>query len=473
MNSMCGRESRIKTTFDSIDIATSLTEGNLEGNVENTMKDPAETSNQDQTPQHSQRQSWHVRMFPGTLDRLREHSKFALQDDVEGKTAGPEVLLVHAVSEADREPIFHLELLRIFRQRLHFLAGLALLMLPLSALIRAYIAHEIWLQVVLSHAFMFLACIMVQFLSRHLTTILSARMLSLLAYVMFSIGAVVAAGVTLEAAIADGGVLRGGDHLIIYAGYNLMVLSVLLLPYSVWESLVVSVILIGPLAWLFWWVLWFTDRSSLYLHLFTLGSTALIVLCIAHFQNLLRRRAFDTAFDLARSAAQLQELSSTDAVTGGFNRRHLERMLNIEIARAVRFQRPLSVMMFDLDNFKYVNDTHGHTAGDEVLREVYQVALSVVREIDTVARYGGDEFVVILPETDQAAAHVIAERLRTAVPAHLQARFNAVSVEGQVTLSVGLITLHPSEPISLESVIEHVDIRLYEAKRRGKDRIAV
>jgi diguanylate cyclase (GGDEF)-like protein len=195
------------------------------------------------------------------------------------------------------------------------------------------------------------------------------------------------------------------------------------------------------------------------------------VLCVSHFQCLLRRSAFDTAFDLVRSNNKLQALSFMDTLTGGYNRRYLEQTLGIEVARAVRFNRPLSVMMFDLDNFKAVNDTRGHAAGDEVLREVWQATLGTLREVDAAARYGGDEFSIILPETDEAAAYGVAERLQAAIRYRLHARFGPASPEGRVTASIGIVTARPGETgtPTPDYLIDAADERLYEAKRRGKD----
>jgi diguanylate cyclase (GGDEF)-like protein len=141
------------------------------------------------------------------------------------------------------------------------------------------------------------------------------------------------------------------------------------------------------------------QQSHVYFsHLFVLCTTTLFVLYIAHFHSLTNRRAFDATFDVMRSATRLQTLSYLDSLTGGFNRRYLEKTMSTEIARATRFARPLSFMMFDLDNFKIVNDTRGHAAGDEVLREVWSAAIGAIREVDTAARYGGDEFCVVLPK---------------------------------------------------------------------------
>jgi diguanylate cyclase (GGDEF)-like protein len=145
--------------------------------------------------------------------------------------------------------------------------------------------------------------------------------------------------------------------------------------------------------------------------------------------------------------------------------------LAVEINRAARFSHPLSVMMFDLDNFKRVNDTQGHITGDAVLRAIWKTATATVRDVDTVARYGGDEFMVVLPETEIADARFIAERLQQSSAEHLAAEFGGGSIESAVTLSIGLVAISPTEPLPIETLIAAVDARLYEAKRMGKNRI--
>jgi diguanylate cyclase (GGDEF)-like protein len=152
---------------------------------------------------------------------------------------------------------------------------------------------------------------------------------------------------------------------------------------------------------------------------------------------------------------------------------YLQRVLAHEISRAARFSHPLSALMFDLDNFKAVNDTQGHTIGDEVLRVVNEAAVLAVREVDTVARYGGDEFMVVLPETERDDALEIAERMQQCVQEKLQEHFGADSGPNRVTLSIGITTLRPNEKHTPENIISLADERLYEAKRMGKDRIAV
>jgi diguanylate cyclase (GGDEF)-like protein len=255
-----------------------------------------------------------------------------------------------------------------------------------------------------------------------------------------------------------------------YSGHIHIMLSVLLLPLALWESAIIGAMVNLSLSWAAASNLAQSDRYTS--HLLVLLTITLFGLIIAHMQDTLRRRAFDAAYDVMRSAARLQALTFMDALTGGFNRRYLDRILRGEIARAIRFDRPLSVVMFDLDNFKRVNDSRGHSAGDDVLREVWQAAHTTIREVDTIARYGGDEFSLVLPETDEESAHAVAERLQMAARDRLEARFGQGSIESQVTLSIGITTVRPVESIHPDKVLDSADERLYEAKRCGKNSIA-
>lgn len=359
-----------------------------------------------------------------------------------------------------RESAYQAELLDLFRLRVRLVAALGMAVQPLFVLLYLALTPRANSTVVLVYVALFVLCAQTRSMARRMTALSSMRRLSLAAYALFSAGA----GVIVAQA--------GAGHVFIMGGHNHIMLTVLLLPYSVWECAAVGAIALASLAWAGWHAL-MPGQSALYFsHLFMLGTTTLFVLCIAHLHSVLHRRAFNAAFDLLRSATRLQTLSFLDTLTGGFNRRYLEKMLGIEIARAARFARPLSVMMFDLDNFKMVNDTRGHAAGDVVLREVWEATLGAVREVDTAARYGGDEFAVVLPESDEAAARVIAERLQSATRTHLHHRFGAASREGQVTLSIGIITARLHQPVSSQTLLARADERLYAAKRNGKNRIA-
>ncbi len=164
-----------------------------------------------------------------------------------------------------------------------------------------------------------------------------------------------------------------------------------------------------------------------------------------------------------------KRLSITDELTDLFNYRHLQQRLDDEIHRAERYGKRLSFLMLDIDDFKRVNDTHGHRVGDQVLSVVGQVLKATVREVDIVARYGGEEFSVILPETDAPGAFIAAEKVREAVSLH---RFRDADDEPiiHVTISIGLASF-PSHATDKESLLRAADDALYHAKATGKDRV--
>ena len=172
----------------------------------------------------------------------------------------------------------------------------------------------------------------------------------------------------------------------------------------------------------------------------------------------------------ARLYAEVQQLAVTDVLLEIYNRRGLFTLGAREVERAQRAQRPLSALILDLDFFKKINDTYGHAVGDEVLREVAQRCRINIRGIDLIGRYGGEEFVVLLPETDLPAARIIAERLRTAVANTPIATQRSGSVT--LTISLGVAALTASTP-DLATLLHHADEALYVAKRRGRNRVEV
>jgi two-component system cell cycle response regulator len=180
--------------------------------------------------------------------------------------------------------------------------------------------------------------------------------------------------------------------------------------------------------------------------------------------DLLRARA-RTLLELKQYLDSCQEAAFTDHLTGLANRRRFERQLEREVARTERYGRPFCLLLMDIDNFKDVNDTHGHDAGDEALRRVANVIQSGTRGIDTGARIGGDEFAVILPETDLVHGLEVAERLRAAIAA---LDFNPA---GHITASLGAAEL-PTCARTGEELRTAADAALYEAKRGGRDRAA-
>jgi diguanylate cyclase (GGDEF)-like protein len=179
------------------------------------------------------------------------------------------------------------------------------------------------------------------------------------------------------------------------------------------------------------------------------------------------RRLF---IDLNDQKARLDELARTDVLTGLPNRRETLERIAAELERGVRGSHPTSLLMFDIDRFKRVNDMHGHAAGDCVLRQVADTARASLRRIDLCGRIGGEEFLVLLPETDREEARRAAERLRAAIAAGVA---NCLGKPLCVTVSVGVVTQVPEAPATLDALIQAVDQALYAAKNAGRDRVAV
>lgn len=165
---------------------------------------------------------------------------------------------------------------------------------------------------------------------------------------------------------------------------------------------------------------------------------------------------------------QLERLNRIDVLTGLPNRRHWDETAGNELARFLRSRRPAVVMLIDVDNFKEVNDSHGHASGDEVLRCIARVLRASVREIDTPARYGGDEFAVLLTETDGRGARDVAERIRTAF---LENR-GAAAAEQHCTLSIGLAEADRLL-VDADDWVRRADAAMYRAKAGGRDRVNV
>ncbi len=180
-----------------------------------------------------------------------------------------------------------------------------------------------------------------------------------------------------------------------------------------------------------------------------------------------------TAFDVRR-VTMLERESITDALTGMYNRRYLDRRLGEEIGRARRYGLPLSVLLIDIDYFKQINDTHGHTVGDSLLRNIGTLFLETIRDSDVAARYGGDELMIIALNTDDASAVYLAERLRTLVESHQQ-DLTGISSEEQeikVTISVGIAGFNP-EVTDSQSLVQRADEALYGAKQEGRNRVKI
>jgi diguanylate cyclase (GGDEF)-like protein len=174
-----------------------------------------------------------------------------------------------------------------------------------------------------------------------------------------------------------------------------------------------------------------------------------------------------TAINNAQLHGEVQKQAITDTLTGLYNRRGFFELGRREVERALRFGRPLTAIMLDIDFFKNINDLYGHLVGDRVLIGLASRLLLELRQIDLVGRYGGDEFVALLPETDLANAMSVAERLRKVASSVI-----IPSPTGPVTisLSAGIASLDP-ESKDLNSLINRADQALYEAKRGGRDQV--
>jgi diguanylate cyclase (GGDEF)-like protein len=172
--------------------------------------------------------------------------------------------------------------------------------------------------------------------------------------------------------------------------------------------------------------------------------------------------------DLATANAELRRMAVTDALTGLYNRRHLEERLREMFDHSVRLHEPLAVVMFDLDHFKAVNDTYGHQAGDAVLRQLATLLRESVREIDRIGRYGGEEFMVLLPGTVLDAAVTFAERARQEVEAH-QFTFDGGALRR--TLSCGVAAWPHPRIRYREQLVKAADDALYVAKELGRNRV--
>ena len=305
-------------------------------------------------------------VVPQSLDGLREHPIFNFEDTNISGSIPRETL-----SETQRGPLFEAEVLRMFRQRIRLVAVLGIVLLPIFSGLYFVLAPATASQIMGAHVLMMAALAAIFMLTGSLQRWTWARPLSLIGYAIYGMGsAAVITIVTQDGSMNDTG--NRAVQFVVLASYIHILLSILLLPYSLWESWIAVLVIGASVGWGMSWTATANEHEVLYCQIFLLLTTAFMILCISHLQSLLRRNVFDSAFDLALTATRMQEMSATDTLTGGFNRRHLEQMLPGELTRAARFGINLSLIMFDLDNFKSVNDTLGHAAGDEVLREIWR-----------------------------------------------------------------------------------------------------
>ena len=173
------------------------------------------------------------------------------------------------------------------------------------------------------------------------------------------------------------------------------------------------------------------------------------------------------AIQKAHLFEELNRLATVDGLTGIANRRHFFAQAELEFARQARYGKRLTALMLDIDHFKAINDTHGHAVGDEVLTRVAQICAHSLRKIDQLGRYGGEEFVFLLPETDGEEARAAAERLRQMIA---ESPLPAGEGQVQITVSIGIATLDPGDD-RLDALLKRADLALLRAKQGGRNRV--
>jgi diguanylate cyclase (GGDEF)-like protein len=174
------------------------------------------------------------------------------------------------------------------------------------------------------------------------------------------------------------------------------------------------------------------------------------------------------AIENARVYERLEQLAATDSLTGLFNRRYFQQALTREVSRAERRGSRVALMMLDIDHFKPLNDTYGHTVGDVVLKKVAEILSKDVRKGDVLARYGGEEFVILLSEASYQGIKEIAERIRKSIAA---ATIHPAGPRKRVTVSVGW-ALYPDDTKETDKLVELADRALYFAKDTGRNQVA-
>lgn len=434
------------------------------------------------------RVAWWRRTRDAISSSLSEHPVFAFEElpqelpeaevsasELPGETLGlpaREVVSLEALSEEQRGPLFERHLMQMFQARLRVTSAIGVLLLPAFTAFYFYLFPATSRSVPLVCALGMMVSLVTVALTFAVKTLFSTRVLALLSFFFFTLCcAAVIPLVTVGRALE----VEAGRavQLVVMVSFIHILITSLILPLRLIDAVGLAAMVLGTMSFGFRAAPTALGGTTISAELWVVGTVAVLIALLCHFSSRLRRRVFDASFDMALQAARMKAISQTDALTGGFNRHHIESVLNAELARAARFGRPLSLLMFDLDNFKIVNDTLGHGAGDEVLQAIHTVAGAELREIDTLARFGGDEFLILLPETDAGQARRIAKRLHARVGWELPFRFGADSLPGKVSLSVGVLTLESGHSLQVAAILSRVDALLYSAKNSGKNQVVV
>ncbi len=167
----------------------------------------------------------------------------------------------------------------------------------------------------------------------------------------------------------------------------------------------------------------------------------------------------------------IESRSRTDYLTGAWNRLEIERRIELEIGRSRRYASPVALVLFDIDHFKRINDSYGHEAGDEVLKNLVSYCHANIREIDVLGRFGGEEFLVLMPNTDEGAAFSAAERLREGVAERVCGSHRGDAI--RITISLGVSVIHPAADVDsyqeMKRLISQADQAMYLAKQGGRN----
>jgi len=174
-------------------------------------------------------------------------------------------------------------------------------------------------------------------------------------------------------------------------------------------------------------------------------------------------------FELEKVREEVNALAITDELTRAFNRRHFLKLAEHELERAKRYRHALSIIIFDIDDFKKINDTYGHLDGDAVLQDLSLTCRTILRQCDAFARFGGEEFILLLPETDESSARQVADRLCQLIANHV---IDYKDAQIQITISAGVTTCDLNVD-TLDNLLNRADRALYQAKRLGKNRLEI
>ena len=235
-------------------------------------------------------------------------------------------------------------------------------------------------------------------------------------------------------------------------GYQDGLYIILVLMYLIRFGKKIALYFSSVIAGIFLYICFFKHFEHSIMHFILMGTILAIIYFVGNIMDL--ERMYREKFNF---------LSNHDQLTGVFNFRHFQEQLAHEIERANRYDHPLALVLFDIDDFKKYNDTFGHEAGNLVLHTAAEIMDGQIRKTDILARFGGEEFVILMPETDQAGAVLVAERIRQTISRH-------DFPERQVTVSAG-VAVYPAEATNAKELFKRADDYLYQSKSGGKNRI--